>query len=276
MKSNLSIVIGREFKERVAKKSFIVTTILMPVLMIAMMVAPALIISLSTPEDRTLAVVDNSGIVLPALIENQPEHLVLAPTAEPVDSVIRSDKYDGTLVIEADVVENPKATLYMHDAASVELEGMLSGMIKDAVRDQRLKSYDIDNLQQILDEVEPTVNLSTIRVNEDGQGESTSSMLSFGIGIFSTFILYIFLLMYGQMVMTSIIEEKSNRVLELVVSSVKPTQLMLGKIIGVGLVAVVQIVIWAILTGAMSAIVMPMLVPEAVMSQVGGSQCRYT
>ncbi len=268
MKSNISIIIGREFKERVAKKSFIVTTILMPVLMLAFMAAPALIMSLSSPENRTLAVIDNSGIVLPALVEHQPENLVLVPTAEPLDSAIRSDRYNGVLVIGADVAASPKASLYMHDASSVELESMLASRIEDAVRDQKLKSYNIDNLQQILDETETNVNLSTIRVDDKGEGESTSSFLSFGIGLFSTFILYMFLLMYGQMVMTSIIEEKSNRVLELVVSSVKPTQLMLGKILGVGLVAVVQVIIWAILLGAMSIIVMPMLVPDAVMSQV--------
>lgn len=268
MKSNISIIISREFKERVAKKSFIVTTILMPVLMLALMVAPALIMNLSTPDERTIAVIDESSIVLPNLVENQPDYLVLAPTAEPLDSAIRSERYNGVLVIGADVAANPKATLYMHDAASVELEGLLTSQIGDAVRDYRLKSYNIDNIQQILDESEADVNLSTIRVDDEGEGESTSSFLSFGIGLFSTFILYMFLLMYGQMVMTSIIEEKSNRVLELVVSSVKPTQLMLGKILGVGLVAVVQIVIWALLLGAMSMVVMPMLVPDAVMSQV--------
>ncbi len=268
MKSNISIIISREFKERVAKKSFIVTTILMPVLMLALMVAPALIMNLSTPDERTIAVIDESGIILPNLVENQPDYLVLAPTAEPLDSALRSERYNGVLVIGADVAANPKATLYMHDAASVELEGLLTSQIGDAVRDYRLKSYNIDNIQQILDESEADVNLSTIRVDDEGEGESTSSFLSFGIGLFSTFILYMFLLMYGQMVMTSIIEEKSNRVLELVVSSVKPTQLMLGKILGVGLVAVVQIVIWALLLGAMSMVVMPMLVPDAVMSQV--------
>lgn len=240
----------------------------MPVLMLALMVAPALIMSLSTPDERTLAVIDESGIVLPTLVEHQPDYLVLAPTTEPLDSALRSDRYNGVLVIGADVAANPKATLYMHDAASVEFEGLLTSQIGDAVRDYRLKSYNIDNIQQILDESEANVNLSTIRVDDEGEGESTSSFLSFGIGLFSTFILYMFLLMYGQMVMTSIIEEKSNRVLELVVSSVKPTQLMLGKILGVGLVAVVQIIIWALLLGAMSMVVMPMLVPDAVMTQV--------
>ena len=83
-----------------------------------------------------------------------------------------------------------------------------------------------------------------------------------------SFILYMFLLMYGQMVMTSIIEEKNNRVLELVVSSVKPAQLMLGKIIGVGLVAVIQIAIWGCIMCIMSVVVMPMVMPEGLNEQV--------
>ena len=136
------------------------------------------------------------------------------------------------------------------------------------MRDQRLKAYDIENLDQILKNVETDVSLSTVRITDEGEEESTSSGLSFGIGIVCAFILYMFLLMYGQAVMTSIIEEKSNRVLELVVSSVRPTQLMLGKIIGVGLVAVVQVVIWTILMAAMSMFVLPMLVPDSVMAQV--------
>lgn len=268
MKNKIGIIIGREFKERVAKKSFIITTILMPVLMLAMMAAPALIAMMSSPQDRVLAVIDDSGIVFPALVEQHPENLTLAPVTEPLDSALRSEAYNGVLVVGKDVANTPVVTLYLHDAGSVEMESMLSKMIEGAVRDYRLKSYDIDNLQQILDEVETNVTLNTVRISEDGEGESTSSALSFGIGLFTTFILYMFLLMYGQMVMTSIIEEKSNRVLELVVSSVKPTQLMLGKILGVGLVAVVQVIIWAVLMGAMSLLVLPFLVPDTVMTQV--------
>ncbi len=268
MKNKIGIIIGREFKERVAKKSFIITTILMPVLMLAMMAAPALIAMMSSPQDRVLAVIDDSGIVFPALVGQHPENLTLAPVTEPLDSALRSEAYNGVLVVGKDVASTPVVTLYLHDAGSVEMESMLSKMIEGAVRDYRLKSYDIDNLQQILDEVETNVTLNTVRISEDGEGESTSSALSFGIGLFTTFILYMFLLMYGQMVMTSIIEEKSNRVLELVVSSVKPTQLMLGKILGVGLVAVVQVIIWAVLMGAMSLLVLPFLVPDTVMTQV--------
>lgn len=268
MSNHIGIIIEREFRERVVKKSFIITTLLMPVIMLLMMAAPALIAVMSTPSEKVLAVIDESNIVLPAIVSNHPENLVICPLAEPVDSALTNDKYDCVLFVGKDVAQKPKATLYMHDAGSMDMESAISGAIQNAVEDYRLKSYDIENLQQILDEVHADVALQTVRVTEDGENESTSSALSFGIGLVSTFILYMFLLMYGQMVMTSIIEEKSNRVLELVVTSVKPTQLMLGKILGVGLVAVVQVAIWCVLIAAMSAIVLPMLVPDNIMSQV--------
>jgi ABC-2 type transport system permease protein len=138
------------------------------------------------------------------------------------------------------------------------------------VETQRLKNYNIDNLNEILDEIHADVRLRTIRVDENGANESenVSSMISFAVGMGMMFILYMFLLLYGQMVMTSIIEEKNNRVLELMVSSVKPLHLMLGKIIGVGLVAVVQVVIWGVLICAMSMFLLPAIMPDALAQQV--------
>ena len=128
--------------------------------------------------------------------------------------------------------------------------------------------YNIADLDEILDEVKVDSAIKTIRITDDGDEKDVSSTVSFFLGIVMTFILYMFLIMYGQMVMTSIIEEKNNRVLELIVSSVKPTQLMMGKIIGVGLVAIFQIAIWAVIVCVMSGIIMPVILPEEVMSEV--------
>ena len=255
--------------ERVGKKSFIVTTLLMPVLMLLMMTLPALIAIFSTPSDKSIAVCDQSGVVMPILEQAGIEHLTFVSTDQPSDSVLHDSDYYGVLSIPADIVERPSsALLFIHEGGSVETESSIRNLIKEAVRDQRMQAYDIDNLQQILDETNVEVNLQTIRVDETGAEEATSSSLSFGIGMFMTFLLYMFLLMYGQLVMTSIIEEKNNRVLELVVSSVKPLHLMLGKIFGVGLVAVVQIIIWGALLCVMSAFLLPALIPAEVGEQV--------
>lgn len=269
MNNNLGIIVRREFMERVGKKSFIVTTLLMPVLMLLMMTLPALIAIFSTPSDKSIAVCDQSGVVMPILEQAGIEHLTFVSTDQPSDSVLHDSDYYGVLSIPADIVERPSsALLFIHEGGSVETESSIRNLIKEAVRDQRMQAYDIDNLQQILDETNVEVNLQTIRVDETGAEEATSSSLSFGIGMFMTFLLYMFLLMYGQLVMTSIIEEKNNRVLELVVSSVKPLHLMLGKIFGVGLVAVVQIIIWGALLCVMSAFLLPTLIPAEVGEQV--------
>lgn len=270
MSNKINIIIGREFRERVAKKSFLITTLLMPVLMLALMVTPALIAVFSTPSQRVVAVDDPTGVIYPALKGADLEYAKFVEVRGDADSVLRDTQYDAVLAVSPDVVSNPATgvTLFLHDAASMELESAIRNVVKQAVEEQRLKSYEIENLAKILDEIQADVNLRTVRIDESGEGESTSSMLSYAIGIFMAFILYMFLLMYGQMVMTSIIEEKNNRVLELVVTSVKPMQLMLGKILGVGLVAVVQVVIWGVLLCLISAFVVPAILPESITQQV--------
>lgn len=271
MSSNIGIIIAREFNERVGKKSFVITTLLMPVLMLLLMAAPAAIMMLSTPDDTEIAVVDQSGMVMPELAARAADldFVTLSATDQPLDSVIADDRYDAVIFIGADVVENPSnAALYNRDAGSMEVEMLASNAIKKVVEDERLKAYSIENLSKILNEVSVDVHLSTLRIDESGNQESFSSGVSYGMGMVMTFVLYMFLLLYGQMVMTSIIEEKNNRVLELVVSSVKPMQLMMGKIIGVGLVAVVQVVIWGVLLCLMSAFLLPAILPADLSAQV--------
>lgn len=271
MKSNINVIIAREFRERVVKKSFIITTLLMPVLIIIMMALPALVMEFSTPGKKTMAVVDASGIVYPEL-EKQAgglDWLTVVRSPLTADSLIAGGEYDMVLNVNPDVVDNPdKVTLYVHETGSVDLESTVNNAVKDAVETERLKRYDIANLNAILGDVAVDSHLTTLRIDDEGEEKSVSSITSFGIGLVMTLTLYMFLLMYGQLVMSSIIEEKSNRVLELMVSSVKPLQLMLGKILGIGLVAVVQVVIWGILVCCVSAFVLPLLIPEGLADQM--------
>ncbi len=119
-----------------------------------------------------------------------------------------------------------------------------------------------------MDKIHSNVRLQSVRNDKEEGSNQSSAILSYILGIVLTFLLYMCLLLYGQMVMTSIIEEKNNRVLEIVVSSVKPTQLMLGKICGIGLVAVTQIVIWGVLIASMSAFLLPALVPAEISGEL--------
>lgn len=265
--NNLGIVINREYRERVAKKSFIVTTLLMPLLMLALCVAPGLIMALGEQSEADVLVIDNSGRIAQNLSSDEETRFILTDIT--VDSAMRRDDINAVLVIPAQIIDKKNATvdLYNNGASSMSLESKITDQINKTVEDIRLKSYNIENLDKILDEVKSDVKLQTTRYDREEQ-ESTSTELSFGLGIMLTFVLYMFLLIYGQMVLTSIVEEKSNRVLELVVSSVKPAQMMLGKILGVALVAVTQIVIWAIVMSALVAFVVPAVLPAEMMSDI--------
>lgn len=265
MNSPLSIIIAREYLERVKRKSFIITTILMPLFMVALMVVPALIAIFSSPDQERIAVIDESGALLPRL-QNSAE-VEFVPAALPFDSLKTDESYAGILVIGKDVLTNPSdVALHTHGPSSITMEQNISDQLKSNIESIRLQAYNIENLEEILAQVQANVTLSTYRLDREG-GES-SSILSSAVGMIMAFILYMIIMVYGQMVMTSIIEEKTNRVLEIVVSSVRPATLMAGKIIGVGMVAVTQILVWAVIILSFCVWGMPSLLAAVSDSEV--------
>lgn len=268
MNSKIGIIIAREFLQRVTKKSFIITTILFPVLMIGLMIAPALIMALSTTETKEIYVIDHSGIVAQNLKSSDEVSFVIADEGAPDTLRTHGNSY-GVLFIGNNIVEKPgNVQLYTGEASSMAVERTITSQMEEIIKDEKLKQYNIENINEILRNVETTVTLQTFRTDSDNEeSTSSSSMVSYAIGTLLSLVLYMFLLMYGQMVMTSIIEEKNNRVLEVMVSSVKPTQLMVGKILGIGSVAVTQIAIWGVLISSAVGILLPMLLPADIMAQ---------
>ncbi|MGN0231825.1 MAG: ABC transporter permease [Muribaculaceae bacterium] len=268
MNSKIGIIIAREFLQRVTKKSFIITTILFPVLMIGLMIAPALIMAFSSTETKEIYVIDHSGIVAQNLKSSDEVSFVIAEEDAPDTLRTHGNSY-GVLFIGSNIVEKPgNVQLYTGEASSMAVERTITSQMEEIIKDEKLKQYNIENINEILRNVETTVTLQTFRTDSDNEeSTSSSSMVSYAIGTLLSLVLYMFLLMYGQMVMTSIIEEKNNRVLEVMVSSVKPTQLMIGKILGIGSVAVTQIAIWGVLISSAVGILLPMLLPADIMAQ---------
>lgn len=258
MNQSLKLIITREYLSRVKRKSFIITTILVPVLMIALSLAPAAVMLLSTPESRNIAVIDQTGEVAQRLNNN--DEVTFVPSALPLDSLRADETYDAILVIESTAIARPDDAirLYSRGAPAMQTGAYINGQLENAIEDIRLERYNILNIKQILADVQVDFDLSTIRIDKE-EDTATSVGLSYFIGLVLDMMLYMFILIYGQMVMNSIIEEKNNRVLEIVVSSVKPSWLMLGKITGIGLVAITQILIWAVLIGSCSLWTMPLL-----------------
>ncbi len=272
--SNISIIVGREFNERVRKKSFIITTILMPVLLIALMAAPALIMHFTRGETKSIAVIDESGLVAPALESGAEAEF--ETTELSLDEARRElTDHFGVLWIGPDVLTNPgNVKLYANASSSMALEENIRNQIERVLEAEKLKGYQIEDLDRILAEVHTEVTMQTFR-NDESQEEDAqaqSSAVSAFVGFALGMVLYMFLVIYGAMVMQSVIEEKNNRVLEVIVSSVRPFDLMMGKILGVACVAVVQILLWVVLVVGIGGLVMPHLMPADVLASAQAVQ----
>ncbi len=262
--NKIGLIIQREFYERVKKKSFIITTLLMPLLMIGLMVVPVLLAIHDTSDEKQILVVDRSGLIVQNL-QNTDKLTFVASDKTPDE--LRAEKKNGTfgfLVIGADVIENPSdIQLYSYEPSTMDIETSIGSQIRKVIEDAKLRTYDIENLPQIMAEVKTKVSISTFRLGEDGSEKASSSGLSFGIAYAFGFLIYIFVFIYGGMVMQGVVEEKSSKVLEVIVSSVKPFQLMLGKIFGIAAVALTQFLIWVVLLVAGGSALMAYIEPDA-------------
>ena len=265
----LLLIIGREYFERVRNKSFIIVTLLMPLFMIGIMVAPSLMMFYGgKSEQKRVMVVDRSGMVVDKLYSSPEVEFVdvseLTKSEACAQYGTESDAF-GVLYIGSVVDARDSVQLITNSSSSMMLEENISGQISAIVEQEKLLSYNIENLDQILASIETHINLSTF-VN-DGTGaeesmESTSSGMNYILGIILGMLLYMIIIIYGQMVLTSVVEEKASRVIDVMVTSATPFQLMMGKILGIAAVAVTQIAIWAVLVISASKFLLPALMPS--------------
>lgn len=272
--NKIKIIIAREFNERVRKKSFIITTILMPLLMLGLMAAPTLMMLFAKGEQKTLLVIDESGVVATQLESG--DDIVFTPYSGSLDEARAQADVFGVLWVGRDVVATPsQVRLYTNSSSSMTLEETIISQIEDVIEAERLKMYNIDGLKDIMDNLQASVSMTTYRNDlsaDGGDEEATSSMVAYLLGLVMGMMLYMFLIIYGSMVMTSVIEEKGSRVLDVLVSSVSPFQLMMGKILGVASVAVTQIAIWGVLVCGLGSTLLPALMPDDVMQTVEAVQ----
>lgn len=265
------LVIAREFTERVRKKSFIVTTLLMPLFMIGMMVAPSLMMFYGGSEQKQVVVVDKSGIVGERMQSS--EEVVFSAqnnlTKEEACQIYNAESgIFGILFIGEDVETSGDVQFITNSSSSLMLEELISSQIQNIIEREKLKQrYDIDNLDQMLADVATPIVLNTFENNGTGnedEMESTSAGINYILGIVLGMLLYMVIIIYGQMVLTSVVEEKSSRVIDVMVTSCSPFELMMGKILGIASVALTQIAIWAALVIAASKFLIPMLLSPDV------------
>lgn len=248
----IQLVAGREYSIRVKKKSFIFTTILTPILFAALMIVPSVVMLMGGNEEiRKVVVVDNSGVVAPTLVDTEiVDYEVLQGVS--VDSLKANFEATGAYAIveisQLDENKNVSITAYSAKQMNMELKSSIKRSANAALEAYKLESYDIENLDKILEDVKSDVQLSAYTIGNDGDAKKSIVEISMAMSYIMSFFIYIFVFMFGNMVMNSVIQEKSNRIVEVIVSSVKPFDLMLGKILGVAGVAVTQFLIWVVLT----------------------------
>jgi len=252
---NIGVIISREYLTRVKKKSFLLTTFLVPVLFAAMCILPSVIMFMAKDKGKQVAVVDQSGIVMPYFEDTEAVDYS-DYSSEPVDSMkarFETLGLDALVVIsEIDTVGKTVAvSSFSEKPLSVDLKESIQSKVNTAVEDYRLSLYDITDLKQIMADIESDLTMSTYTLGEDGAEKITSSEVYMIISMVLSMIIYMFIAMFSGMVMQSVIEEKASRVVEVLVSSVKATELMFGKIIGVACVALTQFFLWILLTAVL-------------------------
>ncbi|MGI6073715.1 MAG: ABC transporter permease [Fermentimonas sp.] len=256
--NSLGLVIQREYLTRVRKKSFLILTILMPFLIVLLSLVPLWLSTLNDGNTKDVVIIDKSGLYAP-LFESTDQYkfevLSSDENVEAAQSRIGDDLF-AVLHITDDLNKRPNAVSLMSEKqASLDLQTMIQGVLNEKVTEQRLdaltesegvNSEAIREVRNIVEE-SPGITIKTLRIKEGGNITESSTELSTVIGMVFTFLIYMFILMYGSMVMQGVMEEKKSRVVEVMVSSVKPVKLLIGKIVGIGLVGLTQLAVWVVL-----------------------------
>lgn len=270
----LGIIIQREYLNKVKKKSFLLITFLAPVLFAAIAILPSIIMMGTKEEAKKVGVVDRSGIVLPYLEDNDVTHYIDLGAAADIDGLKADLKGAGMDVLLSISELDPealsvKADTYSEKPLGMDTGSMIENRINDAVEAYRIEQSGIANLEEIMAGVKSNVKLRSYTIDETGKETISESGIYMALSMLLGIAIYMFIALFSGMVMSSVIEEKSSRVVEVLVSSVKASELMFGKIIGVALVALTQFLLWILLTGIFVGIAMGFMGKDKIMGMFG-------
>jgi ABC-2 type transport system permease protein len=245
--SKISLIIKREYLTRVRKKSFIVMTILGPILMAALFIVPAFLSQMGGAS-KTIQVVDETGMFIERFENTEILHFKpLYTDIETAKELFPKSGDDALLYIPLTELSVPTtAFIYFDKQPTMSMKSHISSTIRREVESLKLAASGID--ADIMRSIKSNVNLMTIKLHEGGKEEKKFSEVATILGFVSAFLIYIFIFMFGSQVLRGVIEEKTSRIVEVIVSSVKPFQLMMGKIVGVGMVGLTQFLLWVVLT----------------------------
>ena len=251
--NKLRLIIAREYMSIVGRKSFIFLTLGMPLLFILIMAVPIGLAYLNDKgsETQQIAVIDETGRYAAALKSDDMYNFVAIKGDTVTNAREFYDKSNGSLdaviIIPRDVDSTGVVNIFSEGTITPALVSSVRNVLSDTIETAHLTAMGIPNIQEMVDKAHVDVDVRSIKWSEAGGEQESSTNVAMGLGLMLSIFTYMFVLMYGAMIMNSVIEEKTNRIVEVVVSSCRPFQLMLGKIIGVGLVGLTQMAIWIVL-----------------------------
>jgi len=255
------LIIKREFLVRVKKKSFIIMTILAPILMASLIIVPVLL-SDTDQQKRLIGVHDNNPEKLSSdLKDSENIHFTLLDDTE-IDVFMTDPEQSNYYALLK--IDSSNFTLYCSQQVGLNLRNSIENQLEQITERNKLKNAGINI--EIIEEAKTDINIETKIISSEGNTTSSSTEASIGIGFMTGILIYMFIFMYGTMVMRGVIEEKTNRIVEIIISSVKPFQLMIGKIMGVALVGLTQFLLWIVLTIFISSVAEFMFIDSSEIS----------
>ena len=288
------LVLKREYLTRVKKKSFVIFTLLVPFLFAGMTILPTYLAMMDDEKERIIGVYDETGIFL-GRIENTEYtlfHFMPKDEYQKEKENLKSNKFYALLHIPHNLLAANRVQMISHKQINMDIKNMvdrkLERILESDKKQRVIEESGVPDLEEKLAATKTRINLETIKIGEQGESVKSSAEMAMGFGYAAGFIIYMFVFIYGAMVMRGVMEEKTNRIVEVIISSIKPFQLLFGKIVGIGLVGLTQLVFWivfgtAIVTGIQLALAPDQaelmsqsqnLMQSGAMSQVGAGTAQ--
>ncbi len=261
----INTIIKREYVTRVRKKSFIIMTLLTPLLLAALFVVPILLMNNGDKDFKKIAVIEDGSDLFTNVIPNRPDvefDYLKGRSIDEMKNTFEAEGYYGVLYISPLVVNVPNAIqLVSKKQPPLDLLEHIEGALEKDIENEKLLKFNIDNIDEILKEVKTKVSIQTIRIDEKGQVKETNTDIAMALAYGCALLMYMIVIMFGVQVMRGVFEEKNNRIVEVIISSVKPVQLMMGKIVGIALVGLTQFTAWILLTVGIVTVVKAVVLP---------------
>lgn len=271
--NKIAIIIGREYFSRVKQRMFLIATFGLPILLIGFYALLAFIMLKEDTTERTIAIINRSNLEKPLQTDENTTYKYVAQDTD-YKILLENNSYYAVLVLPEDIEASSKGELYSNRQVPAEVSREMSSVLSEIIRQKKLTKLTnelaIPELEKKVEATKTRITLTNVRLKDGEEKESSSgvaqvlSFMAMAVG----FVIFFLVMTYGSIVMRGVVEEKSNRIVEVIISSIKPYQLMLGKILGIALVGITQIVLWGLMLGVAYIIAVPflagMITPEAV------------